>query len=216
MARKQSGMRFVATRAAIGTITAAALTSLWAAIAYSAAEPRSVAQEPEQQATIEAVIEQDGWRWDPARSEWVLIAEPDAQVAAVPAEPAPQRLTVIERQTVYYYVYRYVDQAGTEPSAEVAGSPATLGPGATPAVRPPGSGVPGNAVIPPATPPPIDPAGPVISTAPPPAFPQSPPPSAPPVAPPPAAPPAPQSPPPAPAPPPPAPPPRPNPGGKGS
>lgn len=145
-------VRFLFTRVATGGSAVAVFVSLWGTIAATAGNDGS--KPAEAQVTEDAVLEQDGWRWDPATNQWVAIVEPaPAVVSKAPAE----QIVIVERQPIIYQ-YHYITE--TPKTVAAATGPAALPGGLVPVAllvplddedvvggrSPPGSGhqAPGN------------------------------------------------------------------------
>ena len=195
MTKGKPRIKFLATRILTGAAAASMVVSLWAGIALTEPAKWSAAAGDGDTAAAGGVIEQDGWRWDPAKNDWVLI-EPAvaAESAAVAAAPAPiEQIVIVERQPIVYQ-YRYVqDPAPARPAATsgpaqggatvpatpqpAAGAAAAPEPAAAPVaapepVAPPPAAAPEPAALPP-PPAPVAPA-PAPAPAPPPAAPPKP------------------------------------------
>ncbi len=174
---KQSSrpVRYLFTRVATAGSAVGAFVAIWATVAASAGGGQTTgAGQSDTASADQAVIEQDGWRWDPKAQEWVAIdPQPAVQPTAVAAPT--QQVIVVERQPIYYNTY-YVTEVGpgsggasttaARPSVSTTSgtqSPAGNQPAAVSAGLPP----PGPASLPPAPAPAALPVAPVSAPAPP-------------------------------------------------
>lgn len=120
------GVKFLLTRVATGASAVAMFVSLWAGVAAAsqkdAAQPSST-----EDSGVAAPIEQDGWRWDPVKNDWVAIEQPAVAAQPAPA-PAQEHVVVIERQPIYYYTYVQASQPSGAAAGTAAGKPAITQP----------------------------------------------------------------------------------------
>ncbi len=156
---KNRGARFLLTRVLTGATAVGMFVSLWAGVAITAASKNSAKNTSSDGAAAAAgsqgVIEQDGWRWDPKKQDWVQIVQPTPPAAT---QEAPQPVVVIERQPIYYTTYVQQIPAGTQaaPSATTTGGT----PAGTAAARPSTApGAPATVPVAPASAPPVFAAG---------------------------------------------------------
>lgn len=122
-------VKFLLTRVTLGSSAVAVFLGLWGAVAATD-ESREQAAEWEPVSGPTALA-QDGWQWDAARGEWVLIEAP------ADAAPAAPPVVIVERQPIYY-VTEYVRQAGEPPAP--AASPALSNGVPSPSVEPTAAG----------------------------------------------------------------------------
>ncbi len=112
---KKRGARFVFTRIATGASAVILTSALWAGVAATAPQKKwDNAQAATEQPPVE-VYEQDGWRWDPDRQEWLLIEETAPGEVQVWSGGGGERpVYIIEQQDVVYYVFQWQpdDQGG--------------------------------------------------------------------------------------------------------
>lgn len=138
MTKPSRPVRFLFTRVATAGSAVGAFISLWAGVAATAPRPANDTETAQPDTAAETVIEQDGWRWDPAANEWVAI-DPLPEPAAEAASPEEQVIVVERQPVVYRYNYVYVPAdspaasgaAGAPPSGQ-AQAPASPQPAAAP------------------------------------------------------------------------------------
>ena len=89
-------IKFFGTKVGIGGSAVAVFLGVGGAVA-AGAKPDTSWQSESGAAAGEAPIVQDGWQWDAARGEWVMIEQAAEAPAPAPAE-AP--VVIVERQPV--------------------------------------------------------------------------------------------------------------------
>ncbi|MBI5947376.1 MAG: hypothetical protein HY875_04480 [Chloroflexi bacterium] len=164
---KKRGARFVFTRIATGASAVVLTSALWAGVAATAPQKKwDTAQAETEQPALE-VYEQDGWRWDPDRQEWLLMEETapgEAQVWSGGSGDRP--VIVVEQQDVIYYVFQWqpddkgggtwvqVPGDGKSQPPKTAATVKTTVPAAGPTTAPTTAGVPAAGGVPTNAPPP--------------------------------------------------------------
>jgi hypothetical protein len=135
------GPKFVLTRIMLVGSIGALVIGLWGTIAVSAARQEAAASEVAAEPTV---LEQDGWRWDDAKQDWVLIEEP-TPVPTVEPTAVPQQVVIIERQPeIHYIYYRYVDPTPEPQAAPSNGPPVQQRPAGDPTAAAPTAAGPGT------------------------------------------------------------------------